>query len=99
MVRGVNKTVIEIASTDSGYFERAILFVNPEQSHISQKRLQAEAQKYVSIIEADMKNIETSPRGAAKNSKLRRFRIRAVIMLCSVLTAAAGLLFLIFNSL
>ena len=47
MLKGVNKSVIEIRCTDSGYFEKAILFVNPEHSHISQKRLRSEAEKYV----------------------------------------------------
>ena len=32
MVKGVNKTVIEINETGSKYFERVVFFVSPEYS-------------------------------------------------------------------
>lgn len=68
MLKGVNKSVIEINCTDSGYFERAILFVNPEQSHISQKRLQAEAEKYIDMI-GDGFDTDFTPKQKGKSKK------------------------------
>ena len=51
MVKGVNKSVIEINCTDNGYFERAILFVNPEYSYLSGKRITAEAEKFAKSLD------------------------------------------------
>lgn len=101
MVRGVNKTVIEILSTDSGYFERAILFVNPEHSHMSQKRLKSEAEKYVDMIKSDMTvGCVPSKVPKTKSSKgLLRDRLRALAVLMLAVTVAAGILFVILNNL
>ena len=48
MVKGVNKTVIEINETGSKYFERVVFFVSPEYSFMSQNKLEAKAVDYMS---------------------------------------------------
>ena len=98
MVKGVNKTVIEISCTDNGYFERAILFVNPEQSHISQKRLYSEAKRYIDSI--SLNESKSQLKGTVMSSKKipRRYPIKLVMALFA-LTLAAGALFIILNSL
>ncbi len=98
MVKGVNKTVIEISCTDNGYFERAILFVSPEQSHISQKRLYSEADKYVKLLSAGMADKIPERSQEARKANLRRYKIK-MLMMAAALLAAAGVLFVIFNSL
>ncbi len=45
MIKGVNRQVLEIHDTGSKYFEKAILFVKPEYSTLSEKRLRNAAQK------------------------------------------------------
>ena len=97
MVRGVNKTVIEISNTDSGYFERAILFVNHEHSHLSQKRLNAEAEKYVdSIFEGiGEKSKEKDTKPYIKKAKIGRKK--AIISLSIMLLGLVSVLFLFIN--
>ena len=48
MVKGVNKTVIEINETGSKYFERVVFFVSPEYSFMSQNKLETKAVDYMS---------------------------------------------------
>lgn len=92
MLKGVNKTVIEINCTDHGYFERAILFVNPEQSHTSQKRLYAEAEKYIDLLSSDVGNTDFLSSGKVKNKK-----IKLLIVLSAMLFVAFGGLVLVLN--
>ncbi len=96
MVKGVNKTVIEISCTDNGYFERAILFVNPEQSHISQKRLHSEAEKYVELLNVGLTDKAPQKPPEAKKADRHRYKIKTFLTAAALL-AAAGVLFLIFN--
>ncbi|MBQ8793214.1 MAG: hypothetical protein IJZ63_00525 [Clostridia bacterium] len=39
MVRGVNKTVIEVNNTGSKIFDRVVFYVSPTYSNLSQKNL------------------------------------------------------------
>ncbi|MBQ5900322.1 MAG: hypothetical protein IIW86_00525, partial [Clostridia bacterium] len=48
MVKGVNKTVIEINETGSKYFERVVFFVSPEYSFMSQNKLETKVIDYMS---------------------------------------------------
>lgn len=45
MIKGVNKQVLEVAQTENSYFEKAIFFVKPEYSGLSEGRLQKRAKK------------------------------------------------------
>lgn len=45
MLKGVNKQVLEIAETENGFFEKAIFFVKPEYSGMSEGRLRESARK------------------------------------------------------
>lgn len=45
MIKGVNKQVLEIAETENGFFEKAIFFVKPEYSGMSEGRLRESARK------------------------------------------------------
>ena len=48
MLKGVNKQVLEITETQNGYFEKAIFFVKPEYSGMSEGRLRESAKKELS---------------------------------------------------
>lgn len=50
MIKGVNKQIIEINSTNSAFFEKAVLYVKPSMQDFSSKALAREAQHYVSKI-------------------------------------------------
>lgn len=59
MVKGVNKTVIEINDTGSNIFEKAILFVTPKYSNLSAKRLKTEAKRVVNNYYSSADNVPT----------------------------------------
>ncbi|MCL2513600.1 MAG: hypothetical protein FWF08_06835 [Oscillospiraceae bacterium] len=43
MIKGVNKQVVEIADTGAEYFEKAIFFVKPEFTAVTEGRLRESA--------------------------------------------------------
>lgn len=45
MLKGVNKQVLEITSTQSPYFERIIFFVRPNQQNAGEGILKTEAER------------------------------------------------------
>ncbi len=45
MIKGVNKQVLEINETQNGFFEKAIFFVKPEYSGMSEGKLRESAKK------------------------------------------------------
>lgn len=45
MIKGVNKQVLEITETQNGFFEKAIFFVKPEYSGMSEGRLRESAKR------------------------------------------------------
>ena len=51
MVKGVNKTIIEINNTGSKYFDRVLLFVNPSHLGVPQKRLENKALEILAAAE------------------------------------------------
>ncbi len=50
MLKGVNKQVLEIAETGNGFFEKAIFFVKPEYSGMSEGRLRESARKQIESV-------------------------------------------------
>ena len=51
MIKGVNRQVLEIHDTGNQYFEKALLFVKPEYSTLSESRLRDAAQKAFGICD------------------------------------------------
>lgn len=50
MIKGVNKQIVEINSTNSAFFEKAVLYVKPSMQDFSSKALAREAQHYINNI-------------------------------------------------
>lgn len=50
MIKGVNKQIIEINSTNSAFFDKAVLYIKPSMRDFSSKALAKEAQHYISKI-------------------------------------------------
>lgn len=65
MLRGTNKSIIEISETENKYFEKALLFVKPEFSNLSPERLSREAVRMVG-------SITFSPMGLSRYSSARK---------------------------
>ncbi len=50
MIKGVNKRVVEITSTDHEYFEKAVLYVKADKSGVPAEKLGEEAREYLGRI-------------------------------------------------
>lgn len=50
MIKGINRRVVEITSTDSEYFEKAVLYVKSDKRDIPPARLEEEAREYMGRI-------------------------------------------------
>ncbi len=74
MIKGVNKQVLEIMETQNGFFEKAIFFVKPEYSGMSEGRLRESAKK-------EIENAGKPP--LTKSSK--REKIKSLISLSTAL--------------
>ena len=93
MVKGVNKSVIEMNCLDGGYFERAILFVSPEYSHLSSKRIEVEAKKFISSLDSEL------PSKKMRGERPKNIRWRAVALSLFISVALLTVALLIFNKL
>lgn len=90
MIRGVNKQIIEINSIESGYFEKAILFVRPEHSNIGQDKLELKANQLLQSLQNSrfpISNRQTKNK-AVRNKRKRSLRTAVNIgfftLLCGV---------------
>ncbi len=91
MLKGVNKSVIEVSCPESGYFERAILFVRPEQSCMSSKRLQNEARRYIDLLDCP----SLPPRAGEADPKRKRLILLGIFT--ATLGVAVAVLLTVFN--
>lgn len=83
MLRGVNKQIIEINSTDNCYFEKAILFVRPEFSGAKETKLRDNANEFLKEIETEKQLVKA----VNKRMKNRKFSLNKKMALSFVLTA------------
>ena len=81
MIKGVNKQVLEISETQNGFFEKAIFFVKPEYSGMSEGRLRESAKK-------EMENAGKPP---VRESKKERVKNAVKIMGAFVLGVVIGI--------
>ena len=64
MIKGVNRRIIEVSQTESKYFERALLFVNPIYHEAQEDKLRREADKILSRF-----SVSPCPAGREKKRK------------------------------
>ncbi len=83
MVKGINRTVIEINDTGNNMFERVILFVTPEYGNISSRQLKLEAQRVIEKYSPDI----------AGNGKIRNLYRKRKITKAMLITV--GILFVL----
>ena len=50
MIKGVNRRIVEITSTENDYFERAVLFVRAEKISSTRSQLDYEAKSYINSL-------------------------------------------------
>lgn len=52
MIKGVNRTIIEITETENVYYERALLVIRPEYANVQRGLLEREAKKMLTSMTA-----------------------------------------------
>ena len=88
MIKGVNRTIIEVSNPCNRYFERALLFVRPTLEEIPPKRLQLQADSFVESLGAPP-HPKTSQTEAKRNRKIKRMIVRAVWWLMGFLAGGS----------
>lgn len=64
MLRGVNRSIIEISETESRYFEKILIFVKPEFGSLPPQKLNSEARRLLN-------GMTYSPVGLGKSASAR----------------------------
>ncbi len=90
MVKGVNKTVIEVNNTGSKIFDRIVFYVNPTCSGLSAKNLNRAIQNFTFGLDERAGRGYTTIR--SKHIMRRRVLVASVL---GVLVMAAAIVFLI----
>ena len=85
MLRGTNRSIIEINETENKYFEKILIFVKPEFGSLPPERLTREANKMIG-------GFSFSPMGLARNTTARH---RAAARKRRNLLIAGGLVLLV----
>ncbi len=89
MVKGVNKSVIEITDTGNRYFSKVILFISPEYVNKNSRKLTAEAGEIIKSLHRS--DVALSLREAVMRERVRRKKILLISSGISILLLAAVL--------
>ena len=87
MLRGTNKSIIEISETENKYFERALLFVKPEFSNLSPERLNREAKRMIGTLTFSPMGLGRQPTARKRAAQKRR---RKILFVCVALFLTAA---------
>ncbi len=80
MVKGVNKTVIEVNNTGSKVFDRIVFYVSPSCSNLNAKSLKRAVQSFTFQLD--------NRAGRGYNSLRKRYLNRRRLIFCLAATAA-----------
>lgn len=87
MLKGVNKRIIEISNIENEYFYKALLFVNSDAIDKSDKKLQAEANNYISSLVTKSSVSSFRPGYLRRLRKLKKNVAIVLLLLCVGLSA------------
>lgn len=90
MVKGVNKTVIEVNNTGSKIFEKIVFYVTPQYGSMSPERLQKAAGDFA--FRFDEKGTYAPLRRRCRRNKRKRMLIAAGMLLAAAVTVALFIL-------
>lgn len=57
MIKGVNRRIVEITSTEHEYFEKAVLYVRADKSNLPTEKITEEAREYIGRIVPVKRNV------------------------------------------
>lgn len=87
MLRGTNRSIIEINETENRYFEKALLFVKPEYINLSPERLNREALRMIGALSFSPMGLGRQVTARKRAAEKRRRKI-LIISGCIFLLAA-----------
>lgn len=95
MLRGTNRSIIEINETENKYFERILIFVKPEFGSLPDDRLKKEATRLVGTMTGEPVGLRRT--ASVRRRMAMRKRKRALIISALLgITILAVILFKIF---
>ena len=86
MVKGVNKTIIEVNNTGSKVFERGVFYVSPSCSNMSAKNLNRAIKNFTFLID------ERPVKGYKTVRQRRQLRRRILLAAAGVVVLTAAVL-------
>lgn len=89
MVKGVNKTVIEVNNTGSRYFEKIVFYVTPQYGNLSAKQLKRAASTFSFNFDNSM-----SPKPLRKKYRQKKIIAFTLFALGMAITTTLLLIFL-----
>ncbi len=85
MVKGVNKTIIEVNNTGSRYFEKIVFYVTPQYGNLSAKQLKKAASTFSFNFD---NSLNSKPlRKVHKRKKITVFSLIAagvIVLICGI---------------
>ena len=90
MLRGINRSIIEINETENRYFEKVLIFVRPEFGSFPESYLQKEAAKMVGGMNGRPLGLKNKKYFSAR--KRARLKRNAFIGICLGFVAIIGII-------
>lgn len=90
MVKGVNKTVIEVNNTGSKIFEKIVFYVTPQYGNLTAKQLRRAAREFSFSFSGEGAGQKSSLRHRVKSKRRKRLLLSAAL-----LASATGILVLL----
>lgn len=85
MLRGVNRSIIEISETESRYFEKILIFVKPEFGSLPPQKLNNEARRLLNGVTYSPMGLTKTTSARYRAALKRRRRITLALSLLLVL--------------
>ncbi len=90
MVKGVNKTVIEINDTGSPFFEKVVFYVSSQFGNMSAKQLENAATAFAQ----GLSDKDSKRRSLRKRVRLKKWvKVSLIVTFGIIVSAAAALIF------
>lgn len=92
MVKGVNRTVIEVHNTGSKYFEKIVFYVTPEYGNLSPKQLERASAQISPIFSQSLQQKSVG----SLRKRCRKKQKRHLVLAAAICMAALGTVAVLF---
>ena len=81
MLKGVNKSIVEINDTGNMYFERVVLYIRPEMNNVPERHIAREAAEYINSNVPDRISASSRKKGRTLYLFLIHFSVAAAALI------------------